>query len=40
MVWNGKSGKNKLVIACRNQKQAEEVCQKLNAGDHNGEIRI
>ncbi len=40
MVWNGKTGKNKLVIPCRDRKQAEEVCQKLNTGDHNGAMRI
>ena len=38
LLLNGKTGKNKVSIPCRDQKQAEELCEKLKQGDHNGEV--
>jgi superfamily II DNA helicase RecQ len=39
MVINEKTGKNQVIIPCRDRKQAEEICSRLNRGDHDGEIR-
>jgi hypothetical protein len=38
IVTNDKSGGNSIVIPCRDKEQAEELCKKLNAKEHNGEI--
>ena len=40
MVRNDKTGKNHVFIACKARKQAEEVRDRLNAGDHDGEINV
>jgi hypothetical protein len=37
-VWNDKTGPNKVRIACRDRKHAIELCKRLNAKEHNGEI--
>jgi hypothetical protein len=37
-VWNHKTGKNKLLIPCRDKEQAEEILRVLKEKDHNGEI--
>ncbi len=37
-VWNDRTGPNKIRIACKNKKQAEELCKRLNDGDHDGEV--
>ncbi len=39
MVINDKTGKNQVIIPCRNKSQAEDIRDKLNKNDHNGEIR-
>jgi len=39
-VWNGKQGKNEFAITCRTRKQAEEIAQKINRREHNGEIVV
>lgn len=39
IVINDKTGKNQIIIPCRDRKQAEELCDRLNRGDHDGEIR-
>ncbi len=39
-VWNGKDGRAKFEIVCRKRKTAEEVAQKINTKDHNGEIEV
>jgi hypothetical protein len=39
-VWNGKQGPGEFVILCRDRKQADEVCRKLNAKEHKGEISV
>ena len=40
IVHNDRTGKNRVLIACRDQEQAEEVCRRLNEGDHNGSITV
>jgi hypothetical protein len=40
VVWNGKDGRNKFEIVCRKRKIAEEVAQKINTKQHNGEIEV
>ena len=40
MVWNGKQGRGEFNIPCRSRKQAEEVCEKINSGRHDGEIEV
>jgi hypothetical protein len=37
-VWNGKDGRLKFEILVRTRRQAEEVAQKINTGNHGGEI--
>jgi hypothetical protein len=39
-VWNGKQGKHEFVIVCRTRKQANEVAEKINRKEHNGEIVV
>jgi len=40
MVINDKTGKNQVIIPCRDRVQADEVCERLNKGDHRGEIWV
>ncbi len=37
-VVNDKTGRNEVIIACRDKEQAESLCKKLNDKDHNGEV--
>ena len=37
-VWNNKTGKNKVFIACRDREQAEAVLRKLREKDYDREI--
>jgi hypothetical protein len=39
IVTNDKSGRGKVLIACKTQQQAETLCEKLNRGDHDGVVR-
>ncbi len=39
-VWNGKQGQHEFAIICRDRKQAEEICRKINAKEHEGEIVV
>ena len=39
-AWDGKKGRGGLVIPCRDKAHAEEVCRRINAGEHNGEVWI
>jgi hypothetical protein len=39
-VWNGKQGQHEFVIPCRDRKQAEEVAEKINKKQHEGEIYV
>jgi hypothetical protein len=38
LVTNDKTGKNKILIACKTHDQANEICDQINNGDHNGTI--
>ncbi|GEM_PF-963710 len=40
IVVNDRTGRNKVVIACIDRQHAEELCERLNAGDHNGEVHV
>jgi hypothetical protein len=40
IVINDKTGKNEVIIPCRDYEQAVQLCNRLNAGDHNGEITV
>jgi hypothetical protein len=37
-VSNKKTGKNKVLIPCRDQEQAQDIARKIDAKDHDGEI--
>ena len=39
-VWNGKQGKNEFVIVCRDRKQANDVAERINRKQHDGEIIV
>ena len=39
-VWNRKTGIHEVLIPIRDRKLAQEVCQKLNNGEHNGQIEV
>jgi len=38
MVINDKTGKNEVIIPVRDRNQADELCRRLNAGEHNGRV--
>jgi hypothetical protein len=40
IVINDRTGKNKVVIPCKDHQQAVQLCERLNAGDHNGEVMV
>lgn len=40
MVRNDRTGKNEVIIPCRDRDQAEDICKRLNEGDHSGEIWV
>ncbi|HTU91158.1 MAG TPA: hypothetical protein VMF69_13855 [Gemmataceae bacterium] len=40
IVLNDRTGKNQVIIPCRDRDQAEELCRQLNAGEHNGEVFV
>jgi len=37
-VWNRRTGKQKVYIVCHSKEQAEQICEKLNNGNHEDEI--
>jgi hypothetical protein len=39
-VWNRKIGKDQVSIPVRTKKQAQEICDRLNRGQHNGKISV
>jgi len=39
-VWNRKQGKAEIAIPVRTKKQAQEVADRLNRGQHNGKICV
>lgn len=40
IVLNDRTGKNQVIIPCRDREQAEELCRRLNAGEHDGEVFV
>ena len=38
IVLNDKTGKSEIIIACRDKKEADDLCERLNKGDHKGQI--
>jgi hypothetical protein len=38
LVINDSHGKNKVSIPCKTMEQAEELCRKINSGDHQGTV--
>jgi hypothetical protein len=39
LVLNDRTGNSAIKIPCRTREQADEICEKLNSGNHQGEIR-
>jgi hypothetical protein len=39
-VTNGQRGKNGVLIPCKTREEALSICEKLNTGNHNGQISI
>ncbi len=39
-VWNRKYGKMEVSIPVKNKKQADAICKRLNAKDHDGKISV
>jgi hypothetical protein len=40
IVFNDRTGKNQVIIPCQDHDQAEELCRRLNAGEHNGQVLV
>ncbi len=40
LITNDRTGKNEVTIPCISRAQAEELCRRLNAGEHNGEVNV
>lgn len=38
IVINDRTGKNQVIIPCETRGDAEELCDRLNRGDHNGQV--
>lgn len=39
IVTNDRTGKNQVLIPCESQREATELCDRLNRGDHNGSVQ-
>jgi hypothetical protein len=39
-VGNQQSGKNAVYVPCKTREEAERLCERLNTGDHNGQINV
>ena len=39
-VWNRKTGQHEITIPIRDRRKAQEVCDKLNRGEHDGTIEV
>jgi hypothetical protein len=39
-AWNRKQGRDSISILVRTKRQAQEICEKLNRGEHNGTITV
>jgi hypothetical protein len=40
LVMNDKTGKNQVIIPVANRDAAEELCRRLNAGEHSGAVSV
>ena len=40
LVLNDKTGKNEVCIPVASKSDADDLCQRLNAGDHNGAVSV
>lgn len=40
IVVNNKTGKSQVIIPCRTRAQSDELCERLNRGEHNGEVWV
>ncbi len=40
IVLNDRTGKNQVIIPCLDREQAEELCRRLNAGEHDGQVYV
>ncbi len=38
IVINNKTGKNKVIVPCRDMAEANQLCDRLNSGKHPGQI--
>jgi hypothetical protein len=38
IVQNDRTGKNRVLIPCSDLGLAQELCRRLNEGDHNGTV--
>ena len=39
-VWNRKQGRGEVTIPVKTKKQADEICKKLNRGEHDGKVSV
>jgi hypothetical protein len=39
-VWNRKYGKQQVTIPVRTKQQAQQICDRLNRGEHKGTITV
>jgi hypothetical protein len=39
-VWNRKQGRGEVTIPVKTKRQADEICRKLNRGEHQGKISV
>ena len=39
-VWNKKTGQHEITIPVRDRKLAQQICEKLNRGEHDGTIEV
>lgn len=40
IVTNDRTGKKQVIIPVRSRAQADELCARLNAGEHNGQVSV
>jgi hypothetical protein len=38
LIINDKTGKKRITIPCKTRKQADELCERLNSGNHDGQV--
>ncbi len=40
IVLNDKTGNNQVIIPCTDRRHAENLCRRLNSGDHDGSVFV